>query len=63
MTETLATQPSAMDQLAEAYWEEVLRSNPLSATVYGDERYNHLMPDPSAAGREAAAEFPDAVTA
>jgi uncharacterized protein (DUF885 family) len=42
-----------MDQIGEAYWEEVLRLNPLSATVYGDGRYDHLLPDPSAAGRAA----------
>jgi uncharacterized protein (DUF885 family) len=52
-TRTATSQPSETDQLAEAYWEEALQSNPLSATVYGDERYNHLMPDPSAAGRAA----------
>ena len=49
----IASQPSAMDAIGDAYWEEALRLNPTAATVYGDERYNHLLPDPSAAGRKA----------
>ena len=49
----IASQPSAMDAIGDAYWEEALRLNPTAATVYGDERYNHLLPDPSAAGRRA----------
>ena len=48
-----ASKPTRMDAIGDAYWEEALRLNPTAATVYGDERYNHLLPDPSAAGREA----------
>jgi uncharacterized protein (DUF885 family) len=46
-----AVKPSRMDAIGDAYWEEALRLNPTSATVYGDERYNHLLPDPSLTGR------------
>ena len=52
----IASQPSAMDAIGDAYWEEALRLNPTSATVYGDERFNHLLPDPSATGRNAEIE-------
>ncbi|HKF86032.1 MAG TPA: DUF885 domain-containing protein [Candidatus Limnocylindrales bacterium] len=52
MTET-TTQPTAMDQVSADFWEAYLRLNPTSATVYGDDRYDDLLPDPSAAGRAA----------
>ena len=45
MTET-TTQPTAMDEISAAFWEEFLRQNPTSATVYGDTRYDDLLPDP-----------------
>ena len=50
MTET-TTQPTAMDQVSSEFWEAYLRQNPTSATIYGDDRYDDLLPDPSAAGR------------
>jgi uncharacterized protein (DUF885 family) len=55
VTET-TTQPTAMDQVSAAFWEEYLRQNPTSATVYGDTRYDDLLPDPSKAGRVAGIE-------
>jgi uncharacterized protein (DUF885 family) len=55
VTET-TTQPTAMDQASAEFWEAYLRLNPTSATVYGDERYDDLLPDPSAAGRAAEIE-------
>ena len=55
MTET-TTQPTAMDEISAAFWEEYLRLNPTSATVYGDTRYDNLLPDPSKAGRVAGIE-------
>ena len=55
MTET-TTQPTAMDEVSSAFWEEYLRQNPTSATVYGDTRYDDLLPDPSKAGRVAGIE-------
>jgi uncharacterized protein (DUF885 family) len=50
VTET-TTQPTAMDQVSSEFWEAYLRQNPTSATIYGDDRYDDLLPDPSAAGR------------
>jgi uncharacterized protein (DUF885 family) len=40
-----------MDQVSSEFWEAYLRLNPTSATVYGDDRYDDRLPDPSAAGR------------
>ena len=42
---------SPVDQLADGFWESILELNPTTATVYGDERYNDRLEDPSAAGR------------
>ena len=56
--ETTVTQPdhtpSPVDQLADAFWESILELNPTTATVYGDERYNDRLEDPSPAGRAKA---------
>ena len=48
-----ASQPSEIDQIATRYWEDVLRLSPLTATVYGDERYNDRLDDPGPEGRAA----------
>ena len=40
-----------MRQLAEDYWEGVLRRNPILATFYGDYRYNSQLPDLGPRGR------------
>jgi uncharacterized protein (DUF885 family) len=53
VSDTATTTPSLMDEIGEAYWEAELRLSPLTATVYGDERWNDRMPDPTAAGRAA----------
>ncbi|HLO35236.1 MAG TPA: DUF885 domain-containing protein [Candidatus Deferrimicrobium sp.] len=51
-TVTLSERPSSsVDQLADRFWEDVLALNPTTATVYGDERYNDRLEDPSPAGR------------
>ena len=42
---------SAVDALADRFWEEILELNPTTATVYGDERYADRLEDPSPAGR------------
>jgi uncharacterized protein (DUF885 family) len=42
---------SPADELSERFWESVLELNPTTATVYGDERYNDRLEDPSPAGR------------
>jgi uncharacterized protein (DUF885 family) len=42
---------SPVDQLGDRFWESILELNPTTATVYGDERYNDRLEDPSPAGR------------
>src|ERR1700716_4436051 len=44
---------SALAQLADDYWEGVLRRNPTLATFYGDYRYNDRLPDVGPRGRMA----------
>src|ERR671932_20806 len=41
----------ALAQLAEDFWEGVLRRNPTLATFYGDERYHDRLPDVGPSGR------------
>ncbi len=48
-----ASQPSEIDQIASRYWEDVLALSPLTATVYGDERYNDRLDDAGPEGRAA----------
>jgi uncharacterized protein (DUF885 family) len=45
------TSASPVDQLADRFWDDILELNPTTATVYGDERYNDRLEDPSPAGR------------
>jgi uncharacterized protein (DUF885 family) len=45
---------SAVDELADRFWESILELNPTTATVYGDERYADRLEDPSPAGRAKA---------
>jgi len=47
------TNPSAVDALADAFWERFLRLSPVTATLNGDDRYDDRMPDPGPAGRAA----------
>ncbi|HET9615082.1 MAG TPA: DUF885 domain-containing protein [Candidatus Limnocylindrales bacterium] len=52
---TRSDQPaSAVDELADRFWEAVLELNPTTATVYGDERYADRLEDPGPAGRAKA---------
>ncbi len=55
MTDTVPTltptAPSAVDALADRFWEAFLERNPGWATVFGDERYDDRLDDPSAVGR------------
>jgi uncharacterized protein (DUF885 family) len=53
----LAQQSSAVDQLADAFWERFLELSPISATVNGDPRYDDRLPDPGPKGREDARQF------
>ena len=52
------TQPDDLDspvnQLADRFWESILELSPTTATVYGDERFNDRLDDPSPAGRAKA---------
>jgi uncharacterized protein (DUF885 family) len=41
---------SAVDQLAERYWQAVLEADPLQATVIGERGHDHRLPDLSPAG-------------
>ena len=45
---------AAVNALADRFWEVVLEESPLTATVYGDDRYDDRLPDISAAGRARA---------
>jgi uncharacterized protein (DUF885 family) len=42
---------SPVNDLADRFWEALLELNPTTATVYGDERYDDRLEDPSPAGR------------
>ena len=53
MTQSEST-ASAVEQLADRFWESILELNPTTATVYGDERYADRLEDPSPAGRARA---------
>jgi uncharacterized protein (DUF885 family) len=44
-------EPTAVDQLADAFWERFKELSPISATVNGDTRYDDKLPDPSPEGR------------
>lgn len=51
----MSDQPrSVVDDIAERFWEDYLRLSPLTATVYGDDRYDDRLEDPGPEGREAA---------
>src|SRR5688572_13645547 len=38
---------SALEGLARNFWESILSWEPIQATVLGDRRYDHRLPDPS----------------
>lgn len=50
-------QSSAVDQLADGFWERFLELSPISATFNGDTRYDDRLPDPGPQGREDARQF------
>ena len=52
---------SPVSQLSDRFWEAVLELNPTTATVYGDERYNDRLEDPSPAGRAKTRELLETV--
>jgi uncharacterized protein (DUF885 family) len=54
---------AAVNALADRYWEAYLEQNPTTATVYGDDRWDDRLEDPSPAGRRAARALRDATLA
>ena len=44
---------SRVDALSDRFWEAILELNPVTATVYGDERYADRLDDPGPEGRAA----------
>jgi uncharacterized protein (DUF885 family) len=48
---------TAVNELADRFWEGVLELNPTTATFYGDERYADQLEDPSPAGRARVREL------
>lgn len=49
----MTDQGSAVEALADRFWEGVLEHNPTTATFYGDERFADRLEDPSPDGRAA----------
>ena len=45
-------EPTAVDRIADSFWERFKELSPISATVNGDTRYDDQLPDPSPEGRE-----------
>ncbi|HYN47502.1 MAG TPA: DUF885 domain-containing protein [Candidatus Nanopelagicales bacterium] len=60
---TLPDSAAAVNALADRFWEATLEQHPTLATVYGDERWDDRLDDPSAAGRTAAGALRDATLA
>lgn len=54
MTEPETGDASPVDALAGRFWEAILELNPTTATMYGDDRYDDRLEDPSPAGRARA---------
>ena len=48
----MSNPPSAVDQLADGFWDRYLAISPLMATMTGDDRYDDQLPDPGPAGRD-----------
>jgi uncharacterized protein (DUF885 family) len=56
-------QPSAVDLIANEFWERFKALNPITATVNGDTRYDDRLPDPSPTGRAADRRFAEDLVA
>jgi uncharacterized protein (DUF885 family) len=50
----MPTPDTAVNAIADRFWEGLLRESPTTATIYGDERYDDLLDDPGPSGRAAA---------
>ena len=55
--------PSAVDQIANGFWERFKALNPVTATLNGDTTYDDILPDPSPAGRAAERRFAEDMVA
>ena len=53
----MTTAARTVDQIADGFWERYLELSPLSATVYGDKRYDDRLPDPGPEGRARARQW------
>src|SRR5215467_14052874 len=53
----MTDEPRSVDQIADSFWERYLELSPLSATVYGDKRYDDRLPDPGPEGRLKARQW------
>jgi uncharacterized protein (DUF885 family) len=53
----MTDEPRSIDAIADSFWERYLELSPLSATVYGDKRYDDRLPDPGPAGRAQARQW------
>jgi uncharacterized protein (DUF885 family) len=51
------SEPTAVDKLADSFWERFKELSPISATINGDRRYDDKLPDPSPEGRAKARRF------
>ncbi len=51
---------SPVNLVADRFWEAILEQNPTTATIYGDERYDDRLEDPSPIGRIRAREVAEA---
>jgi uncharacterized protein (DUF885 family) len=52
-------EPTAVDQLADAFWERFKELQPITATINGDNRYDDQLPDPGPEGRAERRAFAD----
>ena len=51
---TVADPANAVNELADRFWEGVLERDPMTATIYGDDRWDDRLPDLGPDGRAAA---------
>ncbi len=59
----MSDEPRTVDQIADSFWERYLELSPLSATVYGDKRYDDRLPDPGPEGRAKARQWAEDILA
>ena len=50
-------EPTAVDQIADRFWERFKQLSPISATINGDPSYDDKLPDPSPEGRAERRRF------